>query len=159
MSLVLAALRRASQWQRPLMLMVASMLLLLVVSAAGLVFDGRMPLGAAVWLKLLKLAVSLAVYVTTLAWMLSLPSGAGGGPPDWRPGSPSPGPPTPPSSRCGPRTHLRQVHRPGRPRRSPAGAVRSSGPARPVIPLAAAAAPRRPSPPLRRRRPRRRAGR
>ncbi|MGA4992494.1 hypothetical protein [Nonomuraea bangladeshensis] len=98
MSLVRAALRRASQWQRPLMLMVASMLLLLVVSAAGLVFADRMPSGAPVWLKLLKLAVSMAVYGTTLAWMFSLPTGAGGGPPGWPPSSPSPGSPPPPSS-------------------------------------------------------------
>ncbi|MEU4577246.1 hypothetical protein [Nonomuraea sp. NPDC023979] len=74
MSAVLGALlRRVARWHRPLMLMVASMLLLLVVSAVGLVVDGRVLLGAPVWLKPFKFAVSMAVYGTTLAWMLSLP--------------------------------------------------------------------------------------
>ncbi|MEV0999965.1 hypothetical protein [Nonomuraea sp. NPDC050202] len=68
-----APLGRVMRWHRPLMLMVASMLLLLVVSAAGLVFDDRVLLGAPVWLKPFKFAVSMAVYGTTLAWMLSLP--------------------------------------------------------------------------------------
>ncbi|MGW5264589.1 hypothetical protein ACWEQG_26735 [Microbispora sp. NPDC004025] len=49
------------------------MLVLLVVSAVGLVFDERVLLGAPVWLKPFKFAVSMAVYGTTLAWMLSLP--------------------------------------------------------------------------------------
>ncbi|MEV5554852.1 hypothetical protein AB0L44_14475 [Nonomuraea wenchangensis] len=119
MSLVLAALRRAARCHRLLMLMVASMLLLLVVSAAGLALDGRMPLGTPVWLKLLKLAVSLAVYGTTLAWMLSLPTGSGGGPPGRPPSPPSPGPPTPPSSR--PASRPVTGHRP-----APAG-VRAGG--------------------------------
>lgn len=74
MSTVLGTpLRRVMQWHRPLMLMVASMLLLLVVSTIGLVLDDRVLLGAPVWLKPLKFAVSMAVYGTTLAWMLSLP--------------------------------------------------------------------------------------
>ncbi|UBU09389.1 hypothetical protein [Nonomuraea gerenzanensis] len=62
-----------TQWHRPLMLMVASMLVLLVVSVAGLLLDDRVLQGAPVWLKPFKFAVSLAVYGTTLAWMLSLP--------------------------------------------------------------------------------------
>ncbi|MFI7453820.1 hypothetical protein ACIBQX_40460 [Nonomuraea sp. NPDC049714] len=49
------------------------MLFLLVVSAVGLVLDDRVLLGAPVWLKPFKFAVSMAVYGTTLAWMLSLP--------------------------------------------------------------------------------------
>ncbi|GAA2214038.1 hypothetical protein GCM10009850_095020 [Nonomuraea monospora] len=65
--------RRVTRWHRPLLLMVASMLVLLAVSVAGLVFDDRVLQGAPVWLKPLKFAVSLAVYGTTLAWMLSLP--------------------------------------------------------------------------------------
>ncbi|WP_197093858.1 hypothetical protein [Nonomuraea sp. SBT364] len=74
MSTVLGVLpRRVMRWHRPLMLMVASMLILLVVSAAGLVFDDRVLMGAPVWLKPFKFAVSMAVYGTTLAWMLSLP--------------------------------------------------------------------------------------
>ncbi|WP_052423965.1 hypothetical protein [Nonomuraea candida] len=55
------------------MLMVASMLILLVVSVVGLLVDDRVLLGAPVWLKPFKFAVSMAVYGTTLAWMLSLP--------------------------------------------------------------------------------------
>ncbi|MFB4283934.1 hypothetical protein ACBJ59_52205 [Nonomuraea sp. MTCD27] len=68
-----APLGRVMRWHRPLMLMVASMLLLVVVSVAGLAFDDRVLLGAPVWLKPFKFAVSMAVYGTTLAWMLSLP--------------------------------------------------------------------------------------
>ncbi|GAA2892050.1 hypothetical protein [Nonomuraea rubra] len=65
--------RQVAQWHRPLMLFVASMLVLLAVSLAGLVLDDRVLQGAPVWLKPFKFAVSLAIYGTTLAWMLSLP--------------------------------------------------------------------------------------
>ncbi|MEV7008619.1 hypothetical protein [Streptosporangium sp. NPDC051022] len=58
---------------RPLMVMVTLMLVLAVVSAAGLALDHRVLLGAPVWMKPLKFAVSFAVYGLTLAWMLSLP--------------------------------------------------------------------------------------
>jgi hypothetical protein len=53
--------------------MVASMALLLVVSAVGMVADDRVLLGAPVWGKPLKFAVSFIVYGLTLAWLLTLP--------------------------------------------------------------------------------------
>ncbi|GAA3162024.1 hypothetical protein [Nonomuraea salmonea] len=62
---------------RPLLLMVASMTLLLAVSAVGMVTDDRVLLGASVWAKPLKFAVSFIVYGLTLAWLLSLPHKAG----------------------------------------------------------------------------------
>ncbi|MFI7128795.1 hypothetical protein ACIBQ1_24040 [Nonomuraea sp. NPDC050153] len=69
----MSAVSGVLRWHRPLMLLVASMLVLVVVSAAGLVFDDRVLLGAPVWLKPFKFAVSVAIYASTLAWMLSLP--------------------------------------------------------------------------------------
>uniref|UniRef100_UPI000DE1DF00 hypothetical protein n=1 Tax=Nonomuraea lactucae TaxID=2249762 RepID=UPI000DE1DF00 len=58
---------------RPLLLMVASMALLLVVSAVALVADDRVLLGAPIWGKPVKFAVSFIVYGLTLAWLLRLP--------------------------------------------------------------------------------------
>jgi hypothetical protein len=46
--------------------------LLLVVSAVGLAFDDRVLLGAPVWLKPFKFAVSMAVYGTTLGLQVML---------------------------------------------------------------------------------------
>ncbi|MFG3119307.1 hypothetical protein ACGF4C_33715 [Streptomyces sp. NPDC048197] len=44
---------------------------LAVVAAAGLIVDDRVVLGAPVWFKPFKFAVSFAAYGLTLAWMLS----------------------------------------------------------------------------------------
>jgi hypothetical protein len=49
---------------------------LAVVCIGALIFDDRVLLGAPLWLKPLKFAVSLAVYAFTLSWMLSLPQRA-----------------------------------------------------------------------------------
>jgi hypothetical protein len=65
-------LRRAAGWNRPLMIFVAAMAALAVVSAAGIVADDRVLLGAPIWLKPFKFSVSFVLYATTLAWMLSL---------------------------------------------------------------------------------------
>lgn len=43
---------------------------LAVVSAAGLAFDSRQLVGAPIWLKPFKFAVSSAIYGITLAWLL-----------------------------------------------------------------------------------------
>jgi hypothetical protein len=59
-------------WHRPLMTLVAGMVLLSLVSAAGLVFDDRSLVGAPIWLKPLKFAASVAIYGFTLAWLHSL---------------------------------------------------------------------------------------
>ncbi|MFF5180639.1 hypothetical protein ACFY2Q_21645 [Micromonospora sp. NPDC000316] len=65
-------LRRAAQWHRPLMLLVAAMAALAVVCAVGIVVDSRVLTGSPIWLKPFKFAVSFVLYGTTLAWMLSL---------------------------------------------------------------------------------------
>lgn len=61
------------RWHRPLMLVSGFMVVLMVVSAVGLLVDDRTLLGAPIWLKPFKFAVSFAVYSVTLAWMLSIP--------------------------------------------------------------------------------------
>ncbi|MEU6025109.1 hypothetical protein [Micromonospora sp. NPDC047134] len=45
---------------------------LAVVSAVGVVVDGRILTGVPIWLKPLKFAVSFVLYGVTLAWLLSL---------------------------------------------------------------------------------------
>ncbi|SCF37947.1 hypothetical protein GA0070564_10731 [Micromonospora mirobrigensis] len=54
------------------MVFVSVMALLAVVAAVGIVADPRVLLGAPIWLKPFKFAVSFVLYGTTLAWMLSL---------------------------------------------------------------------------------------
>ena len=49
------------------------MVVLIVVSAVGLIVDDRVLLGAPIWLKPLKFAISFAIYSVTLAWMQSIP--------------------------------------------------------------------------------------
>ncbi|MFG3697359.1 hypothetical protein ACGF5C_05480 [Micromonospora sp. NPDC047620] len=65
-------LRRAAQWNRPLMIFVWAMAVLAVVSAVGIVADPRVLTGVPIWLKPFKFSVSFVLYGTTLAWMLSL---------------------------------------------------------------------------------------
>ncbi|XVU23625.1 hypothetical protein ACQPZJ_41275 [Actinoplanes sp. CA-054009] len=57
---------------RPLLALTAAMAVLVLVTAAGLAVDDRTLLGANVWLKPFKFAVSFAVYGFTLAWILSV---------------------------------------------------------------------------------------
>ncbi|MEU8813485.1 hypothetical protein [Actinoplanes sp. NPDC048796] len=57
---------------RPLLTLTAAMAVLALVTAAGLAVDDRTLLGANVWLKPFKFAVSFAVYGFTLAWILSV---------------------------------------------------------------------------------------
>ncbi|MFP3713810.1 hypothetical protein [Puerhibacterium sp. TATVAM-FAB25] len=54
------------------MLLSAAMAALAVVCVVGLVADDRELLGAPIWLKPLKFSVSLALYGTTWAWLMSL---------------------------------------------------------------------------------------
>ncbi|WP_097325139.1 hypothetical protein [Paractinoplanes atraurantiacus] len=60
------------RWHRPLLTLTAAMAVLALVTAAGLAVDDRTLLGANVWLKPFKFAVSFAVYGFTLAWILSV---------------------------------------------------------------------------------------
>ncbi|MFU8850255.1 hypothetical protein ACNAW0_04590 [Micromonospora sp. SL1-18] len=65
-------LRRAAHWHRPMMLFVSAIAVLAIVCAVGIFADPRVLTGAPIWLKPLKFSLSLALYGTTLAWMLSL---------------------------------------------------------------------------------------
>jgi len=65
-------IRRAVRWHPPMMLVAGAMLALAAFCLAGLVFDDRTVLGAPVWLKPFKFAVSFLVYAVTQAWMISL---------------------------------------------------------------------------------------
>ena len=56
----------------PLMITSALMLAVIVVGSAGLFLDDRVLLGLPIWLKPLKFAISIVIYGTTLAWMISL---------------------------------------------------------------------------------------
>ncbi|MGK5740032.1 hypothetical protein [Micromonospora sp. URMC 103] len=66
------SLRQAVRWHRPLMFTAATMAALAVVALVGLVVDDRTLVGAPIWLKPFKFAVSFFVYVVTLAWLVSL---------------------------------------------------------------------------------------
>ena len=46
-----------------------------VVALVGLVVDDRMLVGAPIWAKPAKFAISFGLYAVTLAWMLTLPRG------------------------------------------------------------------------------------
>jgi hypothetical protein len=64
--------QRAATWYRPSMVFAGVMAVMAVVSLGGLVFDDRVLLGAPIWLKPFKFAVSIALYMVTWAWMTSL---------------------------------------------------------------------------------------
>ncbi|MEV4059635.1 hypothetical protein [Nonomuraea dietziae] len=66
-----ATLRGAMRWHRPLMLVAAVTAPFVVLSLAGLVFDDRVLVGAPIWLKPLKFAVSIVIYAVTLAWLMT----------------------------------------------------------------------------------------
>ncbi|MEU8166928.1 hypothetical protein [Micromonospora sp. NPDC049004] len=65
-------LRRATHWNRPLMILVCAMAVLAVVAMVGILVDPRVLTGAPIWLKPFKFAVSFVLYGATLAWMLTL---------------------------------------------------------------------------------------
>jgi hypothetical protein len=64
--------RRAFGWHRPLMLSAAFCAVIGVVAAVGLVVDDRILIGAPIWAKPGKFAISFGLYAVTSAWMLSL---------------------------------------------------------------------------------------
>lgn len=66
------ALRTARGWHRPLVLFAAAMAVTAAVALVGLVVDDRTLVGAPIWAKPFKFAVSLALYAVTWAWLLSL---------------------------------------------------------------------------------------
>jgi len=62
-----------SAWNKPLLWFAAFCAVLGVVSLIGLVVDDRMLVGAPIWAKPAKFAISFGLYSVTLAWMLTLP--------------------------------------------------------------------------------------
>jgi hypothetical protein len=61
-----------TSWHRPLVVFSAAMAVMTVVSAVGIVVDDRVLVGAPIWAKPFKFAVSFVAYCLSLAWMLSL---------------------------------------------------------------------------------------
>ncbi|MFH9466887.1 hypothetical protein ACH4LT_06275 [Streptomyces clavifer] len=59
-------------WHRPLVLFSASMTVMAVVGAVGILVDDRVVAGAPIWAKPFKFAVSFVPYTLALAWMLTL---------------------------------------------------------------------------------------
>ncbi len=59
-------------WHRPLIWFAALMVVWGVVALVGLLTDPRLLDGAPIWAKPLKFTISLALYTTTLAWMVSM---------------------------------------------------------------------------------------
>ncbi|MEE6258071.1 hypothetical protein [Plantactinospora sonchi] len=66
------SLRQVVRWHPPLVYVAASMVALGAVALVGLVVDDRILVGAPIWLKPFKFAVSFVIYTVTLAWMISL---------------------------------------------------------------------------------------
>ncbi|MEU2680415.1 hypothetical protein ABZ638_26385 [Streptomyces sp. NPDC007107] len=59
-------------WHRPLVLFAASMAVMSVVAAVGVLVDDRVLAGAPIWAKPFKFALSFVVYALALAWLLTL---------------------------------------------------------------------------------------
>lgn len=57
-------------WHAPLTWFAVAMAAIAVVSAAGLVLDDRILVGAPIWAKALKFALSFGIYALTLGWMI-----------------------------------------------------------------------------------------
>lgn len=60
------------QLHRPLLGTAVLMAVLTLISAAGLLFDDRVLLGAPIWIKPLKFSISLMIYALTIGWLLTL---------------------------------------------------------------------------------------
>ncbi|HWN36287.1 MAG TPA: hypothetical protein VNP03_26275 [Pseudonocardia sp.] len=63
---------RVRGWHRPMAWFAGVMAVTALGSVVGLVVDDRILLGAPIWLKPLKFAISMTVYCLTWAWMYSL---------------------------------------------------------------------------------------
>lgn len=68
---MIAALRTAYRWHRPLMILAALMVLCALVSGVGIIVDPRDILGAPAWAKPLKFSLSIFVYAATWAWLIA----------------------------------------------------------------------------------------
>jgi hypothetical protein len=57
------------EWHRPLLLVAAVTAPFVVISLAGMLLDGRVLVGAPIWLKPFKFAVSIVIYAVTWSWL------------------------------------------------------------------------------------------
>jgi len=57
------------EWHRPLLLVAAVTAPFVVISLAGMLLDGRVLVGAPIWFKPFKFAVSIVIYAVTWAWL------------------------------------------------------------------------------------------
>lgn len=57
------------EWHRPLLLVAAVTAPFVVISLAGMLFDGRVLVGAPIWFKPFKFAVSIVIYAVTWSWL------------------------------------------------------------------------------------------
>lgn len=64
--------RTGGHWNRPLLLATAAMVPFAALALTGLAVDDRLLLGAPIWLKPLKFAVSIALYAGTWAWLVPM---------------------------------------------------------------------------------------
>jgi len=71
MSSPAGTVRRALGWHPPLMVLSALMAVMAGVCAVGVAVDPQVLVGAPIWLKPFKFAVSIAVYSVSWAWLLS----------------------------------------------------------------------------------------
>jgi hypothetical protein len=70
------AVEPAARPHRPLVVLSAAMVAVVVVSAVGLLVDDRVVNGSPIWFKPFKFGISFALFGATLAWMLTLSSRA-----------------------------------------------------------------------------------
>ena len=64
--------RGVVRWHRPMLVVAVVMAVLAAASLVGLLVDHRVLLGAPIWLKPFKFALSNAIYAATWAWLFSL---------------------------------------------------------------------------------------
>ena len=57
------------EWHRPLLLVAAVTAPFVAISLVGMLLDGRVLVGAPIWLKPFKFAVSIVIYAVTWAWL------------------------------------------------------------------------------------------
>lgn len=61
-----------TNWNRPMTLFAGAMAVMAAVCVGGLIFDHRILLGAPIWAKPFKFAVSIGIYCLTWAWLTSM---------------------------------------------------------------------------------------
>ena len=59
------------EWHRPLLLVAAVTAPFVVISLVGIVVDDRAVVGAPIWLKPFKFAVSIVIYAVTWSWLMA----------------------------------------------------------------------------------------